>query len=142
MDDMKDLFKWNNNPLARRNSFRSEPITWKEHERWFNEKLADRFTTIYIFCSETDKIGSVRFEEKQNGVRISVMLNPDYIGKRLGAEFIRKGIDKYIKEKKPNQPIIAEVKGDNLPSKRAFLRAGFMEDHVVYIYNKGIKINE
>jgi RimJ/RimL family protein N-acetyltransferase len=142
IDDIKDLFTWNNHPLARKNSFRSEPIAWDEHKKWFNERMADAKTTIYILCTNDEKLGSVRFEEKRKGIRISVMLNPDYIGKRLGAELIRKGIEKYVKEKKPDQPIIAEVKGDNVSSKKAFLKAGFTEDYVVYKYLSGEKRNE
>lgn len=137
--DIKDLFEWNNHPLSRKNSFRSDSITWEEHKRWFAERMADARTTIYILCSDRDKVGSVRFEEKKNGVRISAMLNPNYIGKRLGSELIRLGTEKYIREKKPAQPIIAEIKGDNLASKRAFLRAGFKEDYTVYIYDKEVK---
>jgi RimJ/RimL family protein N-acetyltransferase len=137
MEDIKDLFNWINNPLSRKNSFRSAPITWQEHEKWFSERLIDTATTIYILCSDKkEKLGSVRFEEKEGGIRISVMLNPDYIGKKLGSELIRFGMERYIQEKEPSQPIIAEIKGDNLPSKKAFLKAGFKEDHSIYIYDR------
>ena len=137
--DIKDLFEWNNHPLSRKNSLRSEPIAWEEHKRWFAERLADTLTTIYILCSDKEKLGAVRFEEKENGVRISVMLNPDYIGKRLGTELIRLGTEQYVKEKKPGRPIFAEVKSDNLPSKKAFLKAGFQEKLTIYIYDKEVK---
>jgi UDP-2,4-diacetamido-2,4,6-trideoxy-beta-L-altropyranose hydrolase len=137
--DIKDLFEWNNHPLARKNSLRSEAITWEEHNRCFAERLADTLTTIYILCSNREKLGAVRFEEKENGVRISVVLNPDYIGKRLGSELIRLGTEQYVKEKKSARPIFAEVKSDNLPSKKAFLRAGFQEKLTIYIYDKEVK---
>jgi UDP-2,4-diacetamido-2,4,6-trideoxy-beta-L-altropyranose hydrolase len=139
MGDIKDLFEWNNHPLSRKNSLRSESITWEEHKRWFAERLADTLTTIYILCSDREKLGAVRFEEKENGVRISVVLNPDHIGKRLGSELIRRGTEKYMREKKPTHPIIAEIKGENLPSKRAFLGAGFKEDYTVYIFDTEVK---
>ncbi len=136
MDDIKDIFEWSNHPLSRKNSFRSEPIGWDEHRKWFAERLADHLTTIYILCSDENKLGSARFEEKKNGIRISVMLNPDYIGKRLGADLIRLATKRYIEEKNPGKHIIAEVKGDNMPSKKAFLRAGFKEAYTVYTYNR------
>ena len=136
-EDMKDLFEWINHPLSRKNSFRSAPITWDEHEKWFAERLADSLTTIYILCSDKKgKLGSVRFEGKQDSIRISVMLNPDFIGKKLGSELICHGIERYIQEKQPVQPILAEIKGDNRPSKKAFLRAGFKEDYSVYKYDR------
>lgn len=142
MGDMKDIFEWNNHPLSRKNSFRSEPISWDEHKRWFAERLADDLTAIYILCSDDNKLGSARFEEKQNSILISVMLNPDYFGKRLGSELIRLATEKYMKEKKPDKNIVAEVKGDNLSSKRAFLRAGFKEEYTVYTYSKGTGADE
>jgi UDP-2,4-diacetamido-2,4,6-trideoxy-beta-L-altropyranose hydrolase len=136
-EDIKDLFSWINHPLSRKNSFRSTPITWDEHEKWFTERLADTLTTIYILCSDKKgKLGSVRFEKKEDSIRISVMLNPVFIGKKLGSELIRHGIERFIQEKQPIQPILAEIKGDNLPSKKAFLRAGFKEDYVVYKYDR------
>ena len=136
-EDVEDLFNWINHPLSRKNSFRSTPITWDEHKKWFAERLADSLTTIYILCSDKkEKLGSVRFEEKKDSIRISVMLNPDFIGKKLGSELIRHGMERYIQEKQPVQPVLAEIKGDNLPSKKAFLRAGFKEDYSVYKYDR------
>lgn len=142
MGDMRDIFEWNNHPLSRKNSFRSGPISWDEHERWFAERLGDDLTTIYILCSDDKKLGSARFEEKQSSIRISIMLNPDYFGKRLGSELIRLATEKYIHEKRPEKQIIAEVKGDNLPSKKSFLRAGFEEEYTVYVYGKGTGTDE
>lgn len=137
MGDMRDIFEWNNHPLSRKNSFRSDPISWDEHKRWFAERLADDLTTIYILCSDDNKLGSARFEENQRSIRISVMLNPDHFGKRLGSELIRLATEKYMQEKRPDKKIIAEVKGENLPSKKAFLKAGFEEEYTVYVYGKG-----
>jgi|WetSurMetagenome_2_1015567.scaffolds.fasta_scaffold580500_2 UDP-2,4-diacetamido-2,4,6-trideoxy-beta-L-altropyranose hydrolase len=136
-EDIEDLFNWINHPLSRKNSFRSTPITWDEHEKWFAERLADSLTTIYILSSDKkEKLGSVRFEEKEDSIRISVMLNPDFIGKKLGSALIRHGIERYIQEKQPVKPVLAEIKGDNLPSKKAFLGAGFKEDYSVYKYDR------
>lgn len=133
-DDGADIFSWNNHPLSRRNSFRTEPITRDEHARWFAERLADPLTTIYILCKGQEKVGSVRFEEKEGAVRISVMLNPEYIGKRLGATLIRLGTERYVQEKRPKKPIVAEVKSENSASNKAFLKAGYSEAYRVYLF--------
>lgn len=134
-EDINDLFEWRNHPLSRKNSFRPDPIPWEEHEKWFGERLADSRTTIYVLTSNQDKLGSVRFEESEEVIRISAMLNPCHMGKNVGSDLIERGTRKFIQENKPRKPIIAEIKADNRASHKAFSKAGFKEHYVVYIYD-------
>lgn len=137
LDDMKEIYDWRNHPDVRKNSFSSEPIPWYEHERWFRAKMTDPGTTIYIalFCGE--KAGSLRFESFSEGVRVSVMLNPVFTGRGLGPEIIRQGTEKYLREKSPEKPVIAEIRTDNVRSRKAFQKGGFEESHVTYVFTKG-----
>jgi len=133
-NDMQDLFNWRNHPDIRKNFFNTKPISWDEHKRWFKEKIGDSKTTIYMAYCQAQKIGTVRFENKENAIKTSVLLSPDYIGKGLGAEIIRIGTDRFIKDKSPTKPIIAEIKKDNIQSIKAFQKAGFKESYVTYIF--------
>jgi spore coat polysaccharide biosynthesis protein SpsF len=74
--DMGDLFKWRNHPDIRKNSFNTDTLLWVEHERWFKEKSKDPNSKIYVACYEDEKIGMVRFDEKDDVIKVSVMLNP------------------------------------------------------------------
>lgn len=85
------------------------------------------------YC-RVNKIGSIRFESKENPIKTNVMLNLDYIGKGLGAEIIRIGTDRFIKEKSPAKPIIAEIKKENIKSTKAFQKAGFKESCVTHVF--------
>lgn len=133
-DDINDLFEWRNHQEVRKNSFSSKPLSWDEHEKWFKVKLKDPGTVIYMVYTEGEKVGSIRFEEKGDAIKVSVMLNPDFFGKGLGAEIIKSGTEKFIREKKCKKPVIAEIKKDNIASIKAFEKAGFLESHITFIY--------
>ena len=131
--DIDDLFRWRNHPDIRKNFFNTNPVSWAEHEKWFNDKLQDPQVVIYIAFDGENKIGSIRFEDKGSAVKVSVMLNPDFLGKGFGTEVIRLGTARFIKEKNPDKPIHAEIKKDNIASIKAFQKAGFEESHVIYV---------
>lgn len=133
-DDINDLFSWRNHPDVRKNSFNTNPILWEEHEKWFKKKLAESDTAIYTVCCRDKKIGSIRFEDKGEAVKVNIMLNPDFLGKGFGSKIIRLGTEKFIKERQPDKSIHAEIKKDNVASIRAFQKAGYKESHLTFIY--------
>lgn len=134
-NDVKDLFVWRNHPEVRKNSFNTNPISWDEHKKWFWTKIKDQNVTIYIAYYRKNKVGSIRFEVKDNVIRVSVMLNPAFLGRGIGSEIIRLGTEKFISEKRPKKSLIAEIKKDNITSIKAFQKAGFKESHCVYVFN-------
>lgn len=134
-DDINDLFRWRNHPEIRKSSFITNTVSWDEHERWFQAKINNPNTAIYIAYCKEDKIGSIRFESKDGAIKISVMLNPDFSGKGLGALVIKLGTEKFMYEKRPDKPLIAEIKKGNIASIKAFQKAGFEESHVTYVLN-------
>lgn len=133
--DINDLFRWRNHSETRKNSFNKNAVSWNEHERWFKAKSNDPCTTIFIACYKEEKIGSIRFENKGDVVKTSVMLNPDFLGKGFGPNVIKIGTKKFISEKRHGKPIIAEIKKDNISSLKAFQKAGFKESHLTFVYN-------
>jgi len=133
-EDMRDLFKWRNHPEVRKNSLNSEPILWQQHQAWFSNKINDSRSITYIAYYDDEKIGSIRFDEKEDLIKISVMVNPDYFEQGFGSKIIRSGTEKFIKEKKINKPLIAEIKRDNIASIKAFQKAGFKENYLTFIY--------
>jgi L-amino acid N-acyltransferase YncA len=110
-------------------------------KKWFVAILKDPDTTAYMAYYRKERIGSIRFEANETVIKTSIMLNPLFLGKGLGLQVIKMGIEKFIKEEKPGKSLIAEIKKDNLASiktfqKAGFKKAGFKEDHSVYIYNQ------
>ena len=90
--DMGDLFKWRNHPIIMKNSFNTNSISWDEHNKWYKAKSKDSRSKIYVACYEDEKIGMVRFDEKDDVIKVSVMLNPDFFRQRsrLRSNQIRK----------------------------------------------------
>ena len=136
--DINDIFEWRNHPDIRKNFFDSEVITWNDHEKWFNKKLKDQDTTIYIAYYIENKIGTIRFEANESAIKTSVMLNPLFLSKGLGSQVIKMGVKRFIMEKNPDMQIIAEIKKGNVASIKAFERAGFEEDFFTYVF-KSVK---
>lgn len=132
--DMADLLAWRNHPETRGASFNTDPITPESHEAWFKRKLASPETLIYIAMSETEKLGTIRFEDNGETIKTSVMLNPAFFGQGLGPKVIAIGTEKYLREKRPAKPIVAEIKTGNTASLKAFAKAGFKESFVTLIY--------
>ena len=133
--DINDIFEWRNHPDIRKNFFDSEVITWNDHEKWFNKKLKDQDTTIYIAYYIENKIGTIRFEANESVIKTSIMLNPLFLGKGHGSHVIKLGVQKFIMEKKPDKQIIAEIKKDNIASIKAFQKADFKKSGTTYIYS-------
>lgn len=135
-DDLQDLFIWRNHPVIKMASLNTKTISLSEHQRWFRDKIRDKKCTIYILYSKKYKVGVIRFEKKAGIIKVSVMLNPDFIGRGLGCEAIKLGVESYLNEKKPVYPIIAEIKKGNNASINAFKKSGFDEGFTTYILNK------
>ena len=133
--DINDIFEWRNHPDIRKNFFNQELLSWEEHEKWFMAKLKDPDTTIYMAHYRNEKVGAIRFEVNDSVIKTSLMLNPLFLGKGLGPRVIKLGVEEYIKEKKPDMQIIAEIKKDNLASINAFKKAGFKVDHLTLLFD-------
>ena len=122
--DLVLLFHWANDPLTRRLSFNSEPISLESHRTWFNKKNADPNAYLYIFEFENTPVGQIRFDISESAA-ITYALDEHYRGMGLGVEIVRKGIKKFRSDSGFTGPIIAYVKRENMSSKRVFQKLGF-----------------
>lgn len=134
--DKVDLFRWRNHPDLMKYAFHPTPVSWEEHERWFAAKLNDPKTTLYIAYWEGQKIGTIRYDERDRGIFVSVTLGPDFLGKGFGSKLISSGTQQFLREKSPDKPILAEIRSDNIASIKAFQKAGFEEIHRTYIFRE------
>ena len=133
-NDMQDLFNWRNHPDIRKNFFNTKSISWDDHEKWFKKKIKDKKTKIYMAYYQKQKIGAIRFEDTGDEIKVSVMLNPEYLGKGFGSKIIRMATEIFIKERNPEKTVCAKIKVDNVASIKAFQKAGYKENHMVLMY--------
>jgi RimJ/RimL family protein N-acetyltransferase len=119
-----------NDPAVRSASFSGGPIPWESHREWFARKLADPGCVFYIATDEHgEPLGQVRFDVSAGASEavISVSLAPGQRGRGIGSEMIRGATVQFLGASNV-QTVLALIKEGNLPSHRAFLRAGYAED--------------
>ncbi len=133
-DDVRAFWAWRNDESARAASFSPEPVPFEQHERWYRERLADPHTLLYVVVGpDAQPVGYVRFALA--GVRfalaggeaeISIALDASTRGRGYGTAAIDRGCEALLRGGLADR-IVARVKLGNEISRRAFLRAGFVE---------------
>lgn len=114
------LFNWVNDEYSLKNSIHNEPISWEDHQNWFDKKLKNPNTLFYIF-QFFSPVGVVRLDNYSNAYRISFSVDKNYRRRGLGNNMI-----KTILKLNPNQAYIAEVLSENTPSHKIFLKNNFI----------------
>jgi len=124
-DDLELLLRWANDPLARKMSFHSHPISWEEHQHWFARVMGDPDTHLLIVeLREADRqirIGQVRLDPDGT---VSISLAPEYRGRRLALPALRTGLA-CLGKPDHVETFTAYIKPENHPSQKVFAQAGF-----------------
>lgn len=131
--DSKDLWEWRNDPDTRKWSYNTGKIEYPDHRAWFSKKLKEKGARIYIAENgKKEKIGQIRFELAGKGVSsVNVNLNPVFFGRGLGSKVIDAGTRLFIKENPKVRTVTAEIKKENIASRKAFIKAGYRFSHGV-----------
>jgi RimJ/RimL family protein N-acetyltransferase len=114
--DRRLLFEWASDPETRAQSFTSAPIAWEEHLSWFRHRVDADDVLMLIGELEGEPVGHVRFEHGE----VSVVVAPGHRGRGLASALIAAGTAAY------GGPAVARVKPENVASRRAFERAGYV----------------
>lgn len=125
--DAAMLFDWANDPDVRRMAFGSDTIDWHSHMAWFESRLRDPGSRIYVAEVDDDPVGQIRFDVmNQSAVEVDIHMRPGFKGKNLGTEIIIRGVARVFSEL-PIKTVHAVIKEENKRSLRAFEKAGFRE---------------
>ncbi len=141
LSDKQITFDLANDLETRKNSFVSKPIIWEEHEEWFSHRINKDKSPFYILVDESEQVMSVvRFDYKQDGdYVVSVNLSPDFRGRGLGTLVLTETLRQLKTDFSPKS-VRAVIKNDNEASRRAFIKAGFVNKGDSKDY--GIEANE
>lgn len=120
--DARLLFEWANDSDTRANSFHSEPISWEHHLAWLEKKLNSKSCSFFLLTIEEEPVGVVRIEGFEPSI-IGVTVAPNHRGEGLSSKIIRSACSTF--RKKTDSSILAYIKLDNIPSLKAFEKAGF-----------------
>jgi RimJ/RimL family protein N-acetyltransferase len=122
------LWQWVNDPDVRKASFSSEKISWETHKAWFNDKLEDSNSYIFIALNEKKQpIGQVRFDIKtKNNAEIDISVDPEKRGEGYGLLIIEQAVNEFFK-KTQVEICTAWIKTENHSSQKLFNKAGFVK---------------
>ena len=125
--DSLDIWLWRNDKKSLFFSKSKEKISLKSHNKWLGKSLKDKKIKFYIGClikrNYKIKVGVVRFNIKNKYALVSINLNPIMRKKNLSYILLSATIKKFFKFKKIK--LLAEIKKNNLPSIKCFLKNRF-----------------
>ncbi len=137
-EDMEKLFLWANDKEVRKNSFSTAPISYEEHQSWYERNMKEENTQIYIFCDSSFEVGTLRLEFDQEGAKISYSIAPEYRGNGYGQELIslaEQEVCQWAGKRGclPQKAVIkAQVKPENQASNNIFSKAGYEVHGISY----------
>jgi len=124
--DMMQVFEWANDPLSRANSYFSEPIELQTHKTWFDKKLKDKNSFIYIAEVENKPAGMVRYDIGEENTVVGILVGKHFRGKGLASDFLRDTAKLYFKENQ--KTVLAYIKKENMASVRSFEKADYKKE--------------
>jgi len=125
--DCKLLWDWVNDADVRAASFSSDPVAWETHKTWFANKINSSDSDIFIAGDEDGKaVGLFRVDwiSSHEG-EIAITVSREHRGSGYGAALIALGSARALASR-PEGSLHAFMKVENLPSRLAFERAGFL----------------
>lgn len=125
---MEMLFQWANDPLVRKNSFSTKPITWEEHQEWFANVLKSESVRQYIFMVGEQPVGGIRVAVEGKKAVISYNVCADMRGRGYGTQMLEIIKERGMRDFPEVSCLVGEVKKENLASKKAFLSAGYLQN--------------
>lgn len=130
--DIHLLFEWATDPSTRNNSINSKEITLDEHIKWFNKKMNDSKSTMFLFKKEKP-VGVLRLDKLNSQFQISFSVDRKQRGKGIGNKMIN-----FILQKYPEVVFSAKVLESNKSSHKIFLKNNFTIDYISVIGNRKV----
>lgn len=129
--DKELLHEWVNDPQVRESAFNSHSIAKEEHEAWLREKLESDKCDLYIYYKDRQPIGQIRLDYEGNKAVIDYSIDRKYRGQGHGRRMLLLAEEKIAQERKEIEYFEAEVKCENVASKRKFEQLGYQSMDIV-----------
>lgn len=138
-EDCRFLFELRNEDEVRKNSFQTDMISYEQHQAWFQRKMRDADTRIYILLLEEVRAGQTRIDIVNRQAEISYALCREARGYGYGKWMLTE-IERMLTEESLCAELVAEVKQENIASRRIFQALGYAEETAEfgYCYRKKI----
>lgn len=120
-------FEWANDPTTRANADNPESISWATHDSWFEDRLTDPDTVLWVMVTLSElPVGQVRVEIEAGEGVIDYSVDPAFRGRGWGTRVLELAVSAW-RSAGGDHVLAGEVHAENMASCRAFLRAGFEE---------------
>lgn len=123
-EDVDILFQWANDLSTRNNAFNTAPIPYENHLKWFYTTLNNPNRIQLIFVCKEVPVGQFRIDIEDRIGEIDYSIAPEFRGKGYGTVMCEKAIE-YIKSIGTVDRLFAQVKTENIASKKCFKKNGF-----------------
>jgi RimJ/RimL family protein N-acetyltransferase len=126
VDDIRQIWHWNNEPVARAAAIQPRSITWASHCLWFEQAQAsDQAKGFFATSLSGESVGYACCQLRQEHAEMEVVLSAQHRGQGLGAELIEAASRRLLVSTEVAS-IHAYLKHGNVVSLRAFEQAGFI----------------
>lgn len=127
--DCSRIWHWRNDPVTRRMERSPDPVPWPAFDDWLRQMLADPWRCLLIAEREDRPVAfsHIRMDRLSRTAEIGINIDPEFRGQRLATPLIM-AFSRYAWARLGFRLIEARVKSINMPSRRAFDRAGFVQD--------------
>jgi RimJ/RimL family protein N-acetyltransferase len=125
LTDLRLFWEWVNEAKVRAQSFSDRFVTLDEHKEWFEKKIVDPRTRMYVAVGMIgEPMGQVRFDVHENEATISISVDQKYRGRGVGSCLLETGIRRCLEETSV-KTFRACVKEANVTSIHLFEKTGF-----------------
>lgn len=138
-------FDWVNDPAVRQNAIHPGPIVWDTHVAWFERRLQDPDSYLYLLCTAAgEPVGQVRveFEGVASPGIIDYSLAPTHRGQGLGQVLLRQALQR-LRHERPTlagRAVLGQVKASNAASARVFEQLRFMRQAAVTLQGETYEV--
>ena len=126
----KAIWEWRNDATTRAMFLNQDLVSWENHQSWYERVLTNSNRRLYVGYTDGILFGMIRFDKRENqdhAYEVSINLDPEQRGKGLGKLLLTKAIEHFWTQVADADLILAEIKKENVASKKAFENAGFEE---------------
>lgn len=127
-EDSMLLLNWANDKEVREQSYNTSAILPADHEKWYNEKLTDRDSFIYLLTLDERQIAQIRFQVKEGKAILGYLVDKEFRRKGIGTTILSKGVEAFTNEFSKRIAIVGFVKFSNIASQRSFEKLRFQKE--------------
>ena len=123
--DVCIYYDWANDPVVRQNALNPKTISLNTHLEWFESRMAESHTHMFVLMAKDLPVGQVRFELQNKEAEIHYSLDELVRGRGWGIYLVNIGVETLHNISRP--VINARVKNGNKASLSIFKNLGFEE---------------